>query len=315
MLEVRRLAQQGRAAEGVALVARSSERGDPEASFTLANWRLWGLYGPRDLQECHELLAKAAGSGWVEATRLRANLVANGTGCAADFDAGVALLQEIAPVDEGARKQLELVSGMPSIDALAGLPREELSTAPAISIIRNLLSRKECEYLIDKAAPALKPSLVVDPRTRRTMADPVRTSSGMNFDPSQEDLVVNAVNRRIAAVTETDYECGEMLSILSYGRGEEYRPHVDSIPGAVNQHRTTALVYLNQDYVGGETSFIHLGLEVRGERGDCLVFQNATEDGGPDMASRHAGLPVTEGTKWIASRWIRERPYDPFAEG
>ncbi|HEX9954482.1 MAG TPA: 2OG-Fe(II) oxygenase [Allosphingosinicella sp.] len=315
MVQMRELARQGRQAEAIALIARSSDAGDGEASLVLANWRLWGLYGPRDLQACHALLERAAGAGLTEAARVQAYLVANGTGCRADLERGVALLQAIAGVDESARTQLALLQDMPAPGAVARLERETLSPDPSITLIRKLLTPRECAYLITQAAPAMRPSLVVDPITRRSRPDPTRTSSGMNFDPSTEDLVVNAINRRVAAATASPFACGENLSILRYEAGQEYVPHVDALPAATNQRHLTALIYLNDDYAGGETSFTTLGIDVKGNIGDCLVFRNAGADGRPDMRTRHAGLPVTSGVKWLASRWIRQRPYDRFATG
>ncbi len=312
MIEVRGLAQQGRPRDAIDLVTKSADAGDPEAAFVLANWRLWGIYGPRDLDACHVLLARAADSGWNEAARLRATLIANGTGCPSDFEAAQVILQQLEASDEEAARQLALLRSMPTPQEVGRLGVNELSAAPAIRMVRELFSPEECEYLIAKAKPALRPSLVVNPITRRHEPDPMRTSRSMNFDPSQEDPVVNRLNRRIASFTETPFECGEMLCILSYGQGEEYRPHIDALPAALNQRHMTALVYLNSDYSGGETSFTDLGLKVKGNTGDCLIFQNVTEDGRPDLRTRHAGLPVTEGTKWLASRWIRKKPYDPF---
>jgi prolyl 4-hydroxylase len=315
MLEVQQLARAGRAPEAIGLITRSAEAGDAEASFILANWRLWGLYGPRDLAACHALLEQAARSGWTEAARVRAYLVANGTGCEPDFSRGVELLQAIASVDERARNQLALLEKMPSPEAVGELPRDMLSSDPRVALVRNLLTPDECEYLVGQAAPAMKPSLVVDPVTRRSRPDPTRTSSGMNFDPSTEDLVVNAINRRMAWLTGTPYECGENLSVLRYDVGQEYVPHVDALPAVQNQRHLTALLYLNDDYIGGETSFVPLGIDVKGSAGDCLTFQNSSGDGRPDMRTRHAGRPVTSGIKWLASRWIRQMPYDRFATG
>jgi prolyl 4-hydroxylase len=39
------------------------------------------------------------------------------------------------------------------------------------------------------------------------------------------------------------------------------------------------------------------------------MFSNVDADGRPDPLSEHAGLPVTSGTKLIASRWIREEDF------
>jgi prolyl 4-hydroxylase len=123
-----------------------------------------------------------------------------------------------------------------------------------------------------------------------------------------EDMVVSALNRRIAAASNTDRRCGEPLQVLRYRPGQEYRPHLDALPSRENQRVLTMLVYLNDRYSGGETCFTATGLKFSGAPGDALLFRNATPDGSPDPASQHAGLPVHEGEKYLASRWIRQHP-------
>ena len=97
--------------------------------------------------------------------------------------------------------------------------------------------------------------------------------------------------------------------VLRYQQGQEYRPHLDALPGLENQRVLTALVYLNDAYLGGETEFTRLGLKVKGRKGDVLVFRNTTADGSPDPISEHAGLPVVNGIKYLGSRWIRDRSH------
>jgi prolyl 4-hydroxylase len=306
--EAGRLAQAGRRVDAVALVERAAEAGDAEALFALANWRLYGIFVPRDPAAAHPLLARAAEAGNNEAAHVRANLTANGTGCEADAEAAVAQLRAIG--DPAAQRQIALLEAM----ADAERTLETLSEDPPVRLVRALFTADECAYLIDCAAPALRPSVIVDAATGRPKPDPVRTSDGMNFGPAQEDLVVNALNRRIAAATGTPYACGEPLHVLRYSPGQEYRPHLDALPGVDNQRRWTALVYLNGGYAGGETIFPELGLSAKGEPGDCLIFRNVLEDGRKDPRTRHAGAPVTGGVKWLATRWIRARPFDPFLQ-
>ena len=98
------------------------------------------------------------------------------------------------------------------------------------------------------------------------------------------------------------------LQVLRYAVGQEYRPHHDAIEGETNQRVLTFLVYLNDDYDGGATEFLSTGLKLKGAKGDGLLFRNADVSGVPDPASRHAGLPVLNGEKYLASRWIRQRP-------
>jgi prolyl 4-hydroxylase len=68
------------------------------------------------------------------------------------------------------------------------------------------------------------------------------------------------------------------------------------------------LVYLNEGYEGGETLFTRAGLKQAGKTGEGLLFRNADPSGVPDRHAEHAGLPVVAGEKYVASRWIRERP-------
>ncbi|HEX9932928.1 MAG TPA: 2OG-Fe(II) oxygenase [Allosphingosinicella sp.] len=304
--QAERLVRAGRRAEAVALVRQAAEAGDGESLYALANWHLYGVFVPRDPAAVHPLLERAAAAGRADAIRLRASLIASGTGCEADPERAAALLRAAFPGDP----QLALLDGMSQPE----LTPEILSEDPPVRFVRSLFTAAECAHLISLATPALRPSVIIDDATGRPKPDPVRTSDGMNFGPGREDLVVNALNRRIAAATGTAYECGEPLHILRYVPGQEYKPHLDALPGAANQRRWTALVYLNDGYQGGETLFDRVGLSARGRAGDCLVFRNVDAGGRGDPRTRHAGAPVTGGTKWLATRWIRERPYDPLVD-
>ena len=84
-------------------------------------------------------------------------------------------------------------------------------------------------------------------------------------------------------------------------------------PGTDNQRIRTVIIYLNQGYEGGQTVFPANGLSLAAQAGDAIMFDNCLVDGTVDLLSRHAGLPVTKGAKWIATRWIRQSTYDPWA--
>ncbi len=306
MDEVEQLARSGRLGEAVQLVGERA-RSDPEAMVILANWRLWGMYGPRDWAEAHRLLEGAAAAGSAEAALQRATLVNNGTGCPADPAAARAILEQWRSEPQAA-EQLQLLDAMPE---QFDLPVEELSADPPIRLVRNLFSAAECDYVLRRAGPELRPSMIIDEGTGRPRPHPVRTSFSMNFGPPEEDLVIHALNRRIAAVTGTDFAAGEPLHVLRYAPGQEFRPHLDAIPGETNQRMWTAIVYLNAGFGGGETDFPEVGIRALGGEGDGLIFRNAAPDGAADQRARHAGLPVTSGEKWVASRWIRQHAYTP----
>ena len=78
--------------------------------------------------------------------------------------------------------------------------------------------------------------------------------------------------------------------------------HLDALPGLENQRILTALVYLNDAYLGGETEFTRLGLKVKGRKGDVLV----AVDG---KALSVAATAASSGTKVLAlSLTARAKP-------
>lgn len=310
--EAQKLGRAGRQAEAVALVQRAAEDKNPDAMLMAANWRLFGLYGPRDLNAVHRLLADAAEAGQLEAARLRAYLIGNGTGCPSDPDLAFSLLENIEHQDPCAALQIAVLDQVPPVEAAANLPVTPLSEEPLIFGVADILPDSECDYLRKYAEPLLQPSWVIDPRTGQRIPHPVRTSDGTSFGPHEEDLIVQHINRRLAALTRTETGWGEPLHILRYSPGQEYKPHLDALSGTGNQRKWTVLIYLNEDFEGGETVFPELDLRFRGKKGDALVFLNVRKDGEADPLTRHAGLPVVSGEKWLATRWIRHGPYNPW---
>ncbi len=196
----------------------------------------------------------------------------------------------------------------------ASPPVEILSTSPDAKTYRAAFTPEECEYVIAASARLLTPSMTVDPRDGALRRDAYRTSMTATLGPVDLDLPLIMINGRLAALAGEPVEHAEFLSVLNYAPGQEYRPHFDWLPEGPDfdrggQRIATALLYLNGDYEGGETRFVDKDLNFCGEPGDVLVFRNVLPDGAPDKASRHASLPVTNGAKWIVSKWFRARKY------
>lgn len=310
--EAARLNAAGQQQAAVRLIERAGDAEDAEALFALANWRLFGLHGARDLAAAHSLFDRASAAGSVDAVRTKAILTANGTGCEANSGEALRLLETIRGSDPHAALQLNFLADMPAADQFPPDRARLLAQAPVVKLYPGLLAARECAYLTGMAEPNLQSSFVTNPQTGARMPHPVRTSMGMSFGPTQEDLVIHRLNERIAAVSGTGVECGEPLHMLRYTSGQEYKPHTDSMPGEANPRAWTVLIYLNDGYEGGATRFPKLDLQVKGSPGDALIFCNVFADGRPDPSTLHAGLPVTNGAKWLATRWIRARRYHPW---
>ncbi|MGK6321676.1 2OG-Fe(II) oxygenase [Sphingomonas sp. DT-51] len=310
-----RLAVQGDVAAAARQLDAAGRKGDAEAAMLLAVWLLRGTPLRRDLAAARTWLRRAVEIGHVDAALAEIALVANGSGAAADWSRALALLQAAARRDPVAARQLAILAAM-ALDERGAPTRvpepERLSAAPAILRYRALLSPTECAHLASVGAAVLEPARVIDPRSGAWVAHPVRTSDGGAIGPTREDLVVRAINHRIAAITHTRIDQGEPLTVLRYQPGQQYRLHHDAIQGAVNQRVITVLLYLNEGFGGGETEFPVPRVTVTPRGGDALVFVNTSPDSRPDPAARHAGLPVTHGSKWLATRWIRATTVDPW---
>jgi len=304
------LAEDGRFDQAYRLLTAAAAAEDPEALFALAGWRLSGQIVHRDLAAARDLYRRAAEAGLQDAAAIHTAFVAGGVGGEADWPMAMRLLERYDY--PGAAAQLALIGSMALTAAgdPAGLPAaSKLSESPEATAFPSLLTSAECDFLIAQAEPWLAPSMVIDPRTGGQLRNQIRTSDSMSFGYVLENPAIHALNRRLASASGTDPRQGESLQVLRYRPGQEYKAHLDALTGEANQRILTLLVYLNDDYLGGETMFLRTGLRFKGRKGDALLFRNALPDGRADELAQHAGLPVTAGEKIIASRWIRARPF------
>lgn len=316
--QARALVAAGRAGEALLFLERLAASGDAESLFVLALWTVEGRLLPRDLPRARELLRQAATRGHQDGARVYSAFLANGTGGPPDWEEATSILEQWCERDAVAARQRVLLSAMDLTaqgDPTRSYKGEVLSEAPYVARFPGLFSAEECRFLIELASPRFRRATIFHEGKQSFVEDPIRDSEAAGFTLLLEAPAVHALNRRIAAASGTSVTQGEPLQVLKYGVGQQYRRHLDANPALVNQRHLTMIVYLNDDYKGGETLFTATGLVVRGRLGDGLLFRNALPDGRPDVASEHAGCPVEHGTKLIASRWIRQRPPEHADQG
>lgn len=70
----------------------------------------------------------------------------------------------------------------------------------------------------------------------------------------------------------------------------------------------TFVIYLNTPEQGGATTFPDVGLDIAPRQGHAVFFSYPRPH--PSTRSLHGGAPVRAGEKWIATKWLRERPFD-----
>jgi prolyl 4-hydroxylase len=70
----------------------------------------------------------------------------------------------------------------------------------------------------------------------------------------------------------------------------------------------TFIVYLNDEFKGGQTNFPRIGLTVQPQCGKAIVFWNTDPNENLLEESRHEGLKVIGGKKYIYTKWSHLRP-------
>jgi len=113
----------------------------------------------------------------------------------------------------------------------------------------------------------------------------------------------------------------EGWQFIKYDVGGEYIPHHDFDVDLNNRHNKIRLaisgglrlksiiIYLNDDFEGGETEFTKLDLKIKPETGKLLIWENVHENRKLNRDTLHAGLSVTKGTKYVLITWLREAPF------
>ena len=301
-LALQRLSQARSAADAQAAaeqLMQAAERGDAMASARLAVLAGAGIGVPQDWQAALDHLLRAAERGWAPAQAELALLAAPEGN--ADGAAGWQQL----------RQQVDLARW------LALPPKQALSESPRLRQFAGFATPAVCRWLIDRARERLARARTYDAHTGEGRLDETRTNHERDFGLADADLVLTLVRARIAAATGLPPSVMESAKVLHYTVGQQFGAHFDFIdpaqPGlaaeieARGQRLVTFLLYLNDDFDGGETAFLAVDRRHRGRTGDALMFANVDPQGRPDRLTLHAGLPPTRGEKWVLSQWIRDR--------
>lgn len=99
------------------------------------------------------------------------------------------------------------------------------------------------------------------------------------------------------------FDFHEEYNLLRYSGGQHYEAHYDGNTGTGRS--TSAIIYLNGDYKGGEIEFVNFNVKIKPEPGMLILFPS-------NYAYSHIAHPVTEGTKYALVTWIRDRELNVF---
>jgi prolyl 4-hydroxylase len=306
---------------------RRAATGDPEAQFHYGIALLQGGHAAAEGPRALALIDAASDKAFPGAVEFTALLTAMGAGRAQSWPGAMEELQRAASAGSKSAEGQLAALGYPerALDSLFEVPaKQKLSDSPRVLALPGFATEAECRWAIQRAATRLKRATVFDSRTGDQTYAEARDNTAIEFQLPDMDLVLEVLRARLSAATRLPVPIFEPLQVLHYSVGEQFRPHHDFLDPAVpefaeqlrlyGQRIATVLVYLNDDYDGGETLFPKLGISFRGRRGDALFFTNVDRSGQPDPLTTHAGSPPSSGEKWVISQWIRDRaPTSPFA--
>ena len=173
-----------------------------------------------------------------------------------------------------------------------------------------LLGRDECEEVIAAINESLQPSTVT-----RGSSD-YRTSRTCHLRHNRPELA-KRLDRRFAALLGVDPGLSEPIQGQRYDPGQYFKEHTDWFALGTKefekntarggQRTWTVMIYLNVVERGGETCFKRLGRCFTPVPGLALAWNNLHADGSPNPFTLHEAMPVEEGSKWVITKWFREK--------
>lgn len=213
---------------------------------------------------------------------------------------------------------LNLGSGHPSEPVVSHImeqPGVQRTPSQKLTLFqkRGFIDAETCRGLIALIDAERRPSTISD----FNGDDAFRTSETCDLDAAIP--LVSELERRIVAFIGLDPAHGEPIQGQRYAVGQEFKAHTDYFePDGIDFHtytsvagnRTwTAMIYLNEPEAGGATRFKAIDKIVQPETGKLLCWNNLRPDGSPNPSTIHQGMKVRTGTKYVITKWFRERPW------
>jgi prolyl 4-hydroxylase len=183
------------------------------------------------------------------------------------------------------------------------------------AVYEDVITEEEQQYILKTAEPMFARSSVVG----SDKPSDARTSETAWIH--KDDAVVGPMMQRICDQFGVPLENAESLQIVKYMPGTYYREHHDSccddndtcknFSANAGQRIRTILLYLNDDFTGGETGFPTLDMKLKAPPRGAVMFYPMAKNN-PEAChpkALHAGLPVDTGVKYICNIWIREKKW------
>ncbi len=195
---------------------------------------------------------------------------------------------------------------------------DALSYKNTVHEFPNFLSHAECDELIKLSSNKLAPSTVYT--ATGGVSDLSRRISKQCWLKDEDSSIVESISKRVAEITKTTVDRQELLQVVKYSPGGFFKSHHDACGGTEEHCKRmngnagpryiTFLIYLADDFTGGQTIFPRIKKYAVPKKGKAVLFYNTDITGKILFHSLHGGVPVKNGNKWIATKWIHMKPID-----
>jgi prolyl 4-hydroxylase len=175
----------------------------------------------------------------------------------------------------------------------------------------NFINNEQCFEILNCVKNKFKHSKIAN----GVLSEKVRKSETAWI--SKNDNAVYKIIMGICDDLNVPFENAEDMQVVKYAKGGYYNEHHDSFPYydpvymSQGGHRIlTALIYLNDDFEGGETRFVTLDENISPKKCSALFFHPLNKEKMRcHPKALHCGMPVLSGEKYVANIWIRENAF------
>ncbi|MGC4102871.1 prolyl hydroxylase family protein [Ferruginibacter sp.] len=173
-----------------------------------------------------------------------------------------------------------------------------------IFTIDNFWTKQQCEDFISKSELIGYEPATVDTEKGQIVVDTVRNNNRVIYkDPALANILWQQAEPFAPTQIGNSKAIGlnELFRFYKYQPGQEFKKHRDQsyIRNEIEASYFTFMIYLNDDYEGGETSFTDIIIQPR--QGMALIFFHDLE---------HEGSPVRQGIKYVLRTDIMYRLQD-----
>ena len=193
-------------------------------------------------------------------------------------------------------------------------------------IIKNIITKDEAQELIDWAGngldgatvggiPRLKDAVLIS-YTGVDLSHRNNKVAWLDKDHAISKKIINKISKLVNLPSKNF----ESVQICNYQPGQFFNHHQDQCysneESCINdlkrggQRLFNCLLYLNENFQGGETDFSVLKKKYKLPIGYGILWAMTNKDGSHvHPKGKHAGLPVKSGEKWIANVWARKNTF------